>query len=268
MEMKKFAYGTLSGTLALSLALVGCGGSPQAATTQAPTTAATTQTPATPATPTTPETQTPTTPTTPPDQLMGGWQVFNGTTPAYTDDEKAVFDQAIAGLVGMNYELVRVLGTQLVSGTNYAFLARGPTVTANPSSAWYVLIVYQDLSGNVSLTAVNPIDLTNPKTTDKSVPAGFAGAWELYPPANSALEPPEAADAFNKAGGSYEGVTLSPIATLATQVVAGTNYKLLCQGAPADGGSKPQLYLVTVYADLQGGAQVSDAQALDVLGQA
>ena len=26
MEMKKFAYGTLSGTLALSLALVGCGG--------------------------------------------------------------------------------------------------------------------------------------------------------------------------------------------------------------------------------------------------
>ena len=244
--MKRIASFMLAGVIAVSVALAGCGGAApatsQSGTEKDASAAASTQ------------------------RVVGGWQMFDGTTPAYTDEEKAAFDKAVGSVDGVSYELVRVLGTQVVSGVNYACLARGTTATAEPATSWYVLAVYRDLDGNASLTSAKPIDLANPLATDEASSANIVGGWEIRNPDNSVLEPKEAADAFNKAAESYTDVTLSPIATLGSQVVSGTNYLVLCQGTPATEGARPQLYLATVYADLHGGAQITDVRGFDLLG--
>ena len=238
--MKKFASITVAMALAASVALVGCGQ----------------------ATPPKAETKPADKPT---EQIVGGWTVYDGATPSITDEERGVFDQAVASLDGVRYEPVRVLATQVVSGTNYAFLARGTTTTAEPTTSWYVVVAYRDLSGNVSLTSAKPIDLGDLKTTTETASANMVGGWEVRDPANSALEPKEAADALNKAVESYADITLNPVATLGSQVVAGTNYLVLCSGTPAGGDARAQLYLATVYVNLQREATITDVCGLDLL---
>ncbi|MBR3225564.1 MAG: hypothetical protein IKF78_09590 [Atopobiaceae bacterium] len=249
--MKKRAFTAVMGTLLVTIALAGCGGAP-AASSQVDSGSSISQSSS--------STEAP------PEQLAGGWRTYDGATPAYTDEEKAVFDKATEGATGVGYELVRTLGTQVVSGTNYAFLARGTTVTAEPVTAWYVIVAYRDLSGNVSLSSAQPIDLANPKTTDKTASTNVVGAWELCPPSNAVLEPKEVGDAFSKASQGYAGVALSPIATLGSQVVSGANYLVLCEGTPAAQDAKEQLYLVTLYVDPQGTATISDVRGFDLLG--
>ena len=51
----------------------------------------------------------------------GGWKEYlDGTV---TPELRNYFEQALSGLVGVGYEPVSLLATQLVNGTNYKFLA-------------------------------------------------------------------------------------------------------------------------------------------------
>ena len=71
--------------------------------------------------------------------------------------------------------------------------------------------------------------------------------------------------AFDKAQQGYAGVGFTPIALLGTQVVAGTNYKFLCDGTAAVQNPAAELYVVTVYEDPSGNAEISSAEAFDLL---
>lgn len=239
--MRRLASTALAGAMTLCVALAGCGGSaPPAEQPSAKEEA-------------------------PVEQIVGGWQAFDGTTPLYAEEEKAAFDKAVEGAGGTGYELVRTLGTQVVAGTNYAFLVRGTNEAAESAATWSVMVVYRDLEGNASMTSVQPIDLADPKVTDETSPAHVTGGWAVRDPDDSLLEPKEAADAFGVAAEAYDGPVLYPVVTLGTQVVAGTNYLVLCTGTPTTGDAAQQLYLATVYADLQGGAQITDVRGFDLL---
>lgn len=93
------------------------------------------------------------------EQLLGGWTMNADATAALTEEQREVFDKASAGYVGAGFEPVTVLATQLVSGTNYAFLCKETTVTATPTSHWAIVVVYSDLDGNASITNVTQLDL-------------------------------------------------------------------------------------------------------------
>ena len=95
-----------------------------------------------------------------PEGLMGGWQDTNNLPNMLTDEENAVFEKALEGLVGVGYTPVATLATQVVAGTNYAFLALGTTVTAEPVTHLYVINVYADLQGNATVNNICGIDLT------------------------------------------------------------------------------------------------------------
>ena len=56
------------------------------------------------------------------------------------------------------------------------------------------------------------------------------------------------------------GVDYTPVALLATQVVSGTNYRLLCAGTPVTPNGVTELYVVDVYEDTSGKAEITDAQ--------
>ena len=57
-------------------------------------------------------------------------------------------------------EPVALLGTQIVSGTNYRILCSGTTVTADPVTSLYVVDVYEDLQGAAEVKDIQLIDLT------------------------------------------------------------------------------------------------------------
>ena len=89
--------------------------------------------------------------------LMGGWAAAEDT--ALTDDMLAMVDTALKGLLGVDYEPVLLLGTQVVAGTNYAFLCRAQVVAPDARPYWAVLYLYQDLEGNVSVMDIVPLEL-------------------------------------------------------------------------------------------------------------
>ena len=82
--------------------------------------------------------------------LTGGYT--DAASPVLTDDVKAVFNKAVEGLTGMTYEPVAYLGSQVVAGTNYMLLCKVTTVTAEPTSDYAIVTVYQDLEGNAEIT--------------------------------------------------------------------------------------------------------------------
>ena len=92
--------------------------------------------------------------------LSGGWTP--SADPTVTEELKALFDQGTETLTGAGYLPVAYLGSQVVAGTNHAFLCQA--VTAYPGSletapAYAMVYLYQDLSGNVSILSIADFDV-------------------------------------------------------------------------------------------------------------
>lgn len=69
---------------------------------------------------------------------------------------------------------------------------------------------------------------------------------------------PSARSALNKALNGMVGADYTPVALVDTQVVSGTNYRLLCKISPVVPNAQATYNLVTVYQDLQGNARITD----------
>ena len=189
---------------------------------------------------------------------MGGWTIETEVPGAtLTADEQAVFDKAAEGT---EYKAVSVLATQVVAGTNYAFLC------TKGAGEWDVVVVYADLQGNAQITSEKAIDVAEPAIGDGTYYAEkLAGGWNVPEPGDAAKLPDNAANAFDAAFEGYVGVKLSPVALLGTQVVSGMNYRVLCKGATVTAEPANGLYIATVYEDAQGACTVSSVDALDLL---
>ena len=59
-----------------------------------------------------------------------------------------------------------------------------------------------------------------------------------------------------------DGAEYTPVALMATQVVAGMNYCILCQITPVAPDAEPTWALVYIYADLQGNAEIMNVYEL------
>ena len=199
-----------------------------------------------------------------PAKIAGGWSVNDEAQVTITDDEAAIFDAAIEGLLGVTYTPVAVLATQLVAGTNYAFLCTGTTVIPNATPQWYVVTVYVDLQGNAAVISIEDIELDDIEEEDDIDDDQKVGAWKITEPEEPAELPENAQAAFEKAADAYLGVNYSPIALLGTQIVAGTNYKVLCYGTTATKNPITSLYVIDIYEDLDGEAVISSAALFDL----
>lgn len=94
--------------------------------------------------------------------LAGGWS-YDSVQPVELADENAkkAFETAFEGITGVGYEPLALLGTQVVAGTNYAFLCKATTVTKDPVSVVKVVTVYQDLSGHAAITSIKDVDIAD-----------------------------------------------------------------------------------------------------------
>ncbi len=199
--------------------------------------------------------------------VAGGWEIYDGSEMSIvTDEERAIFEKATEEMVGADLEPVAVLATQLVAGMNYAFLCTSTPVVPNAQTNWIVAVVYKDLQGNATVTFVRDLDLADLKEQEHAPEddGPVSGGWQVPEEANAAALPENAQKAFETAMDGYVGLSLSPAALLATQLVAGTNYEVLCYGTMVTASPVTGLYAVRIYADLQGGAEITEVEELDL----
>ncbi len=198
--------------------------------------------------------------------VLGGWTINDViVTSVLTEEAQEAFDKAIVGYTGVGLEPAALLATQVVSGTNYLYLCEGKTVTADPVPGWYLVVVYNDLEGNAEITSVESIDLLNLMTTESGLPSDVVGGWTLMPPADAVTLPQDVATKFAEATQAYTGLNLYPLALLGTQIVSGTNYMILCEGTTVTAQPESGIYVVKMYVDLSGKAEITDVQQLDLL---
>ena len=86
----------------------------------------------------------------------------------------------------------------------------------------------------------------------------------FVPETQTALPLPEDAQAaLDRALEAFVGSNIEPMVLLGTQVVAGTNFAILCRVTPVVPNAVPIVQVVTVYADLQGNAKFISFCAID-----
>ena len=74
--------------------------------------------------------------------------------------------KALEGFTGVSLKPIVLLGTQVVSGTNYMFLCRGAATTADPVMNLYVTTVYEDTAGKCTITDNQVFDLVHYVTAE------------------------------------------------------------------------------------------------------
>ncbi len=178
--------------------------------------------------------------------ITGAWE--KAESPEVTDEIKDLVAKATEGMDGAEYTPVAYLSSQVVAGTNHAVLCKITPIVPDAVSTYSVVTIFEDLDGNATVGNIYESEAQAPAdATD------MTGAWA----APESLEVTEdAAAALAKATEGWD-VTYSAEVLLATQVVAGTNYELLCERTVAATGAT-EYAIVTVYADLEGKAEVMD----------
>ena len=89
-------------------------------------------------------------------EIVGGYiDVEDGTI---TTELQELFDTALKGLLGANYEAKKLIASQLVAGTNYKFLAEATKITNPITIGTYYVYINKDLDGNISLLDIETIN--------------------------------------------------------------------------------------------------------------
>ena len=182
------------------------------------------------------------------DVIDGGWG--KAGSPVITDSIQKVFDKATEQLTGVTYTPVAYLASQVVAGTNHCILCKATPVVPDAKTTYSIVYIYEDLEGNAEVTQVLPSEAET-----LFVDGDIVGGW-TEPETPEMTE--EAKKALDKACETLTGAVYTPVALLATQVVAGTNYRIICESKPSIPSSERGYVIVTVYADLQGNAEITE----------
>ena len=169
-------------------------------------------------------------------------------SPVITDAFKKVFDKAMETLTGVEYTPVAYLSSQVVAGTNHRVLCKATPTVPDAKTTYSIVTIYEDLNGNAEVSNVQE------STISAEFPELDGGWAEAESPALTT----EANAAFTKACETLTGMEYTPVALIATQVVAGTNYQILCEAKATVPNAETSYMVVTVYADLEGNAEITE----------
>ena len=196
------------------------------------------------------------------EENVGGW-TLNTNLPEMND---ADFDSARKKIVGVNYSPICILGTQPVAGENIQYLCYATTVTPNAKPELKVVTLFKDLENNESeITVIEDFKYGDYLSENgENTPEGLMGGWQDASELPNFLSEDEN-KVFEKALEGLDGVSYKPVATLATQVVAGTNYAFLATGTAVVENPVTHLYVINVYADLQGNAIVNNIYGINLM---
>lgn len=195
----------------------------------------------------------------------GGWTVYDYASPVELPEKvQTAFNLANANLDGVMYTPIAYLGSQVVAGTNYAVLCLAEPVVEKPEITLKVEIIYADLEGNYEVTKISDFNIEDYTQGEGKTPETLSGGWSVPETVTVSALSSDAEAAFKKALEGFTGNSLTPMAQLGSQVVAGTNYAILCNSKLVTAEPVSSIQVVTVYADLNGGAEISNICTLDI----
>ena len=197
--------------------------------------------------------------------MDGGWEIAGNEAAGLPEEVRAAFDKAVEQFTGSELKPVAYIANQVVAGTNYMILCEAETATAEPVRTYQMAIIYADLEGNAELTSINDFDLTAyTDGNDTEINSEqLAGGWIVPEDAVGSEIPEDAQAAFDKAAEQFTGSDIEPLALLGTQVVAGTNYAFICKSTLTTQEPVSGIQIVTVYADLDGNAEITNISTID-----
>jgi len=184
---------------------------------------------------------------------VGGWSVITDSAPDKNDAAKKALEKAVGGMLGASYEPLAVLGKQLVSGNNYCILCRITPVVPDAQPTVSLVYIYEDLQGSAKILGEKAL-----------IGSGMTGGFTAISGDTAISKNADAKKAFDTAMEHLDGVEYEAEAVLGTQIVAGTNYLILCKATPVIPNPQTGWALVTVNADLSGGASIGDIETIEL----
>ena len=189
----------------------------------------------------------------------GGWStVLEGNKQLLEDKVQTAFDKAVTD-ANKDYEAVALLGKQVVAGTNYMLLVKDKT-------SYKVIVVYNDLEDKAHISKVSNFNINKYVNEDISKDSTeVVGGWEVEVPGKGIMLEEKVQASFDKATEKISDYTFLPIGVLGKQLVAGYNYAVLSYGRGKDDSKdKDGIYLLTLYVDLQGNAEIISNAYVDL----
>ena len=184
--------------------------------------------------------------------LTGGWEtVLSNRVNDLSEEDIYNFNNAIKDYSKEKLEAVALLGKQVVAGTNYMFLAK-------TDNKYKIVIVYTDLEGISKVSKVSDFDYS--KYVDKDLNSNnemLSGGW--YTESSNIeykLEDEKIEKMYESATSELTGVEYKPLLVIGKQIVSGTNYAILCYGKPIVPNATTDIYIMTIYNDLNNNSEI------------
>ena len=186
--------------------------------------------------------------------LTGSWEInYEHDEFSYENNELIEFlsNKDLNGYD--NYNVLALLGSQVVAGRNYMFLCQ--------SDYYEVVVVYLDLSGNMTITNTNRFEFTDYLENHENINNELLmGGWTV----NEEQMGIKDALPLEKALVGFTGANYLPLVLLGTQIVSGTNYCYLTYETLILPTKIDCISVVVVYEDLAGEATISSVYNLDL----
>lgn len=179
--------------------------------------------------------------------ISGSWK--RAENPALTENVRALSDKAFDGLEGVTYTPYALLATRTVAaGRQYRVLCKVTGVYPGAEEEYVVVTLQGGWLGRAGIVDIaDPLCLTN---LDREP---MPGSWQE---ADSPVLTEDAAAAFAKATEGFVGVNYVPVALLSEQVVAGIQYRILCEATTVYPGAEMHYAVVNVYVSPEGSANL------------
>lgn len=188
--------------------------------------------------------------------LAGGWEVNTGSTSISKNAAaKAAFKKATAELLGVSYQPIAVLGTQVVAGTKYAILCKATPVIPDAAPDITIMYIYENVDGTVDIDGFHTIISGGDKGGFKA----NTGKFTIKNKKNKAVY-----SAYKKAMKELVGVDYKPVLYLGSQNKYGSNYMILCRSQAVYPNAPYEWSLVTVSKSAKGKVKLGDVQTLEL----
>ena len=190
--------------------------------------------------------------------VLGGWRAAESNE--ISEQLRTLFDKAMEGLVGVSYEPLAYLGSQTVAGTNHSLLCGAQVVAPGAQPYYAIVTLYEKPDGSVEIADIAGLTPAGDFDENAGSAEQIPGSWTVCSNSEAGFA------AFEKAKNALLGVDYTPVWVLGSQVVAGTNYSLLCRAQTVTPGAEAGYVLARVYEKLDGSAEITEIWELSPAG--
>lgn len=199
--------------------------------------------------------------TTEAEAIVGGWAIPEDPAAAELPEDVQKAMDNFAENYGDDLIPMAYYGNQVTEEMNYGLLCKSKS-----DNELQTVILQQRSNGNVDGADINTFNIGDYTQGDGADPAAepMAGGWNVAEDYTTTELPEEVQNAFDKAIAEFDGNDLVPMAYLGSQVVAGTNYALLCHSTLVTADPVSSIQVVTIYEDLDGNCSITNVYTLDL----